>query len=70
MSEETISGRWLDCGGPISGPTCTPPFDFIQWKCMKDYVYRTSVDDTATLCTKIIKAICSVAEVMSVHGQN
>jgi hypothetical protein len=61
---------WTNCGGTISGLTRTPPFDFIRWKCVKDYVYRASVDDTVTLCAKIINAIHSAAEVMSVHGQN
>jgi hypothetical protein len=31
---------------------------------VKDYVYRTSMDDAAAVCVTPIKAVCNVAEVM------
>jgi len=35
-----------------TGPHALHPSIFVPWKYVKDYVYITSVDDTATLCEK------------------
>jgi hypothetical protein len=61
--DETFAARWIGNGGPISCPLFCPditPLAFFLWQYVKDYVYRTSVDDIATVPAQIIKSICSV----------
>jgi hypothetical protein len=36
--------------------------DIFLWECVKHYVYINSVDNIATLCARIIKAIQSMAK--------
>jgi hypothetical protein len=31
--------------------------DVFLWGCVEDYIYRTSVDVSATLCAKIMKSV-------------
>jgi hypothetical protein len=38
------------------------PLDFVLWRCVKDYVYRNTMDDTATLHIMVIKAVQSAAK--------
>jgi hypothetical protein len=47
---------------PLHPPLITMPLDFCLWRCVKNYVCRTSVNDTANFRARIINAIRSEAK--------
>jgi len=55
----SCSNTYHSGGWPISWPSCFPnimPFDVFLWGCVEDYIYRTSVDVSATRHARIMKA--------------
>jgi hypothetical protein len=49
--DETFPGTWAGNGGPNVWPQHFPdikPLDFFLWGYVKDYICRTSVDDSTT----------------------
>jgi hypothetical protein len=58
--DETFAERWISHGGLISCHLFSPRVTLLSvllWQYVKDYVFRTSVGDIATLLVRIIETI-------------